>query len=96
MKLSEAYKAFERPSKYAACDRCRLAWVDDIPLLGSLECPQPGCGFALLRGVDDPGKMGCRLVEDDEDPLKAFNGIFSNQDDPGKQVKNIATPRRSR
>ena len=99
MKLSEAYEAYKQePTTFACCAKCRLAWSDDMPWIGSLHCPR--CGDALLRGALDPKKYGCRLDLSEQALADLKGGIVEylrqGLDDPGKQAKNIATPRRSR
>lgn len=55
--LSEAY-ARRKPTTYAVCEKCRTAFLDDVPRFGSLICPN-GCGgndlspfgYALFRGA---------------------------------------------
>lgn len=46
-KLSESCKF----NKYAKCKNCKEIFIDDIPVIGSVECPN--CkGLALHRGLN--------------------------------------------
>ena len=38
--------------KIAFCPRCEEFFIDDLIFLGSVQCPNDGCGREMVRGMD--------------------------------------------
>lgn len=49
--LKEAYD-WELSKKYAWCISCKEGFIDDLPLYGSVHCPN-NCGNRLFRGLTE-------------------------------------------
>jgi len=85
MKLSDAYRKYKKePSTYACCVACKRAWLDDVPLYGTLNCPicGPEVQSSIYRGATDPSKYGCTLDTGEMSP--------QIEDDPGRQSRGLS------
>jgi len=90
MLLSKAYENYETlTDTYACCVRCKRAWVDDMELHGTLNCPKCGPRVgALYRGARDPADYGCTLDKDDHEK-KTDEAV----EEATPRAYNIAEPR---
>jgi len=57
-KLSKEYKKIKGDS-YAYCPNCKEFFIDDMPIYGSLYCPNETCKtkngrYCIIRGLPSP------------------------------------------
>ena len=56
-KLSKAYKEFKY-NRFAYCPNCKKVYKDDLPIYGSLYCPNKDCDpedgrYCIQRGLKE-------------------------------------------
>lgn len=82
MKLSEAYRHYQRKGTYAVCSDCCVAWEDDMPYNGVLLCPRCSSEgrspLALLRGIEILGAD--TPVDKPRSPLKKVEDSATGSD----------------